>query len=454
MHDFLISLFAFLAAILLLVTVHEFGHFWVARRCGVRVLRFSIGFGSPIWRWRRARDETEYVVAALPLGGYVRMLDEREGEVAPQDQHLAFNRQGLGARAAIVAAGPLINLLFAVLIYWIVFQLGDHMLRPVVGEVLPGSVAEQAGFRADDELLEIDGRSLVSWEDVVLGLLGAAENGERIAIGVRDGSGLPETRWMATAGLGTLLESQDPLSALGIKMGPLLPATLGDLVAGDPADQAGLRPGDRVLSINGESIGSWNQLVEVIQRHPGERVAIELDRGGVPFRTQITPAIRDGESGSVGRIGVGVELPEDFYDRYRILVRYGPVESLALAADKTWQMSDLMLRMLWRMLTGEASVERNLGSVVSIGRAAGDSVELGVVSFLKFLAQISIVLGIMNLLPIPMLDGGHLLFYLAEAVRGKPLSERFQENANRIGLGMLVALISLALYLDMIRLLG
>jgi regulator of sigma E protease len=454
MGDFLFSLFYFLVGILILVAVHEFGHFWVARRCGVQVLRFSIGFGNALWKKMDRRNETEYVIASIPLGGYVKMLDEREMEVPEDQAHRAFNRQPLAARSAIVAAGPLINLAFAVLVYWVVFMLGDTILRPVIGAVTPNSVADDAGFRAGDELIALEDRKITSWEDVVIGLLEAAEGPGNVSIRVKTAEGQEDFRQLQARGLTAQLESQDPFGELGVRIGPLLPAEIGEVVAGEPADQAGIQPGDRILAMAGTSVADWTALVKLIKASPGKEVGLQLERAGSILDLRITPALHQEGDQIIGRIGAGVRIPEGFASKYRAEVRYGPLESMGLAVDKTWQMSSLMVEMLWRMITGTASVEKNLGSVISIGKAAGQSAELGLTPALKLLAQISIVLGIMNLLPIPMLDGGHLTLYAIEGIRGKPLSIATQEAANRVGLSLLLALIGVALYLDIIRLLG
>ena len=453
MLSVLTTILSFLVVIAILITVHEYGHFWVARRSGVKVERFSIGFGKPLWRWRGKQDGTEYVIAAIPLGGYVKMLDEREGEVPEEERHRAFNRQSLKVRSAIVAAGPAANFLLAIAVFWLVLVTGDAGIRPVIAEVIPGSLAEQAGFQPGDQPLRVGAREVATWEQLVHALL--AHSGEgRVAVEVRDQRGLLVQRMLPEHDLLALLEEQELFAALGIERGPRIPALIGEVVAGEAADQAGVLAGDRVVAVDRQEIASWHAFTHHLRQRPGESLLLGVEREGrlLELPVRLGEVVVDGER--VGRIGAAVTVPEGFFDPYRVVVRQGPLEAVGNAVVRTWDLSGLMLKMVWRMLTGTASVEKNLGSVISIAQAAGQSVEYGVAPFLKFLAQISIVLAIMNLLPIPLLDGGHLLFFLIEAIRGKPLAEETQERAQQVGLVLLLTLIGFALYLDVLRLLG
>lgn len=459
--DLLYTLAAFVVALAILIAVHEFGHFWVARRVGIKVLRFSIGFGRPLARWQRSPDDTEYVLAALPLGGYVRMLDEREleeGEQIPPEQlPYAFNRQVLWKRAAVVAAGPLFNLAFAILAYWGLFMVGDTGLRPVIGEIAPASVAEQSGFREGDELLGIDGREVQSWERAILSFTDKALDGEDFAVRVRDRSGLEEERQIEGAAIAELVEKPDLVSALGLSpQRPRLPPVIGEVVPGEAAEQAGLRPGDRILSADGVAVQGWREWVDWVRARPEQSIEVELLRDGQssPIQLTLVPRALEQDGGErIGRIGAGVQVPEDLMAEYRVRVRYGPIEALGEASSRTLEMSVMMLRVIGRMLIGQASIE-NLSGPITIAETAGRTASYGLDAFVKFLAVVSISLGVLNLLPIPILDGGHLLYFLIEWIKGSPVSDQVQEQAQRFGIAVLVGLMGLAFYVDLSRLLG
>jgi regulator of sigma E protease len=454
MDSFLFTLASFLVALAILITVHEFGHFWVARRLGVKVLRFSIGFGRPLWKRVSPRDGTEYVVASLPLGGYVKMLDESEGEVAEADLPRAFNRQKLWKRAAIVAAGPLFNFMFAILAYWLVFVSGDVGLRPLIGDVEPESIAESAGFRPGDELLAIDGRETATWEAALYALMGQYLQGKDLQVTVRGDDGSERVRWLDGDALGRLPDDPDILGSIGLSpRRPSLPPVLGEVVDGDPAQRAGLRPGDRLLNADGQRLESWRDWVEYVRERPGQHIRLQIERDGATLDLDLTPkSIELGEE-TVGRIGAGVQVPEGLQEQYRRVLKLGPLDALNASLSKTWDLSVLMLKVLGRMLTGQASVE-NLSGPISIAETAGKSASYGFTHFMKFLAVVSISLGVLNLLPIPVLDGGHLMFFLVEAVKGSPLSEQAMLQGQRIGLALLLALMTLAFYVDINRLLG
>jgi len=454
MDSFLFTVAAFVVALAILIAVHEFGHFWVARRLGVKVLRFSIGFGRALWQRRGRVDGTEYVIAAVPLGGYVKMLDEREGAVEPGELGRAFNRQSLGVRSAVVVAGPAFNFLFAILAFWLVFVAGDSGTRPLVGGVAEGSVAAVAGIQPGDEVVAVDGRLTPTWESVIFALLRESEGGDDLAVRVRNERGLESDRVLPGERLAAIGDGGDLLAGIGLEpRRPEIPAVIGEVVPGEAAARAGLRTGDRVLAAAGEPVATWAGLVELIRRSPGAEIPFEIERGG----DSMTLPVRVGETGQgderIGRIGAAVQVPEGLFDAYRTEVRYGPLASAREAVYKTWDMSLFMVKMLGRMLIGEASV-KNLGGPISIAQSAGKSASYGVVYFLKFLALVSISLGVINLMPVPVLDGGHLLFFLVEAVKGRPLSDETMMHAQRVGMLILLLLMGLAFYVDLSRLLG
>jgi len=454
MSEFISTLFFFLVALGILITVHELGHFLVARKLGVKVLRFSVGFGKAVLRYRSRRDGTEYVLAALPLGGYVKMLDEREAPVPPEEASLAFNRQSLGVRSAIVAAGPIFNLLFAVLAYWVVLVTGETGAKAIVGEVIEPSVAEHGGFQTGDEIEAVGERKTPTWESVVYALFSESLAGQDLVIRVRDAGGSERVRWLESDAVLELADQGQVLKALGlIPFRPPIPPVVGDIVAGEPAQQAGLAKGDRVLSADGQPIDTWGAWVEWVRERPGQSFEVEVQRGGRILALELTPRAVETEDGVIGRIGAGVSVPEGFYDEYRAEVSYAPVEAIGQAFSRTWDMGALMLKMLGRMIIGEASI-KNLSGPISIAETAGRSASYGVSYFIKFLAIVSISLGVLNLLPIPVLDGGHLLYFLIEAIKGGPLSETVLELGQKIGIAFLLALMTLVFYLDISRLLG
>ncbi len=449
----LLSLVSFIVAIGVLVTVHEFGHFWVARRLGVRVLRFSVGFGRPLWR-REGRDGTEYVIAAIPLGGYVKMLDEREGVVPPAECERAFNRKGVWARMAIVAAGPAFNFAFAVLAYWAVFSMGVPGLRPVVGEVVPATPASVAGFRAGDEIVRVDGEPTPSWELAAFALLEAAAGRRTVEVEVRTQEGARAVRRLVLSDGAALAESGQLLARLGLRpWRPRLEPVVEAVAPDGPAARAGLRPGDRVLAVDDAPIADWDAFVRIVRASPGRALRVRLSRDGHELTLRLVPQARETPEGRVGHIGARVRVPDGLLERQRVVVRYGPLQALVEGAARTWDMTTLTLHMMWRMLTGEASV-RHLSGPISIAQYAGETASLGLVSFLSFLAVISVSLGVINLLPIPLLDGGHLLYYAVEAVRGKALSDEAQALGQRIGIALIALLMGLAIYNDLARLLG
>ena len=455
MNGFLWSLLAFIVAIGVLVTVHEFGHFWVARKLGVKVLRFSVGFGRPLWRRTFGQDRTELVVAAIPLGGYVKMLDEREGEVDKAELQRAFNRQSLGTRTAVVAAGPVFNFIFAIAAYWIMYVSGVPGLRPVVGEVIPQSVAAQAGFVTGDEILAIKDKPTTSWETAILALLDAGlEDEASFQVSVRGDDGVPRELGVRLDEPERLLEDGDLLKNFGLEpWRPVYPAVIDKLVAAGAAERSGMLAGDRIVAADGIVIEDWNHWVDYVRARPGIGIAVRVDRDGALQDLQLVPDAVEDDGEKVGRIGAYVRLPDsEQHATMRVVVRYGPLEAVPVALAKTWEMSTLTLRTLWKMITGKASVE-NLSGPISIARYAGQTAAIGMAAFLGFLAIVSVSLGVLNLLPIPILDGGHLMYYLIELIKGSPVSEAAQAVGQRVGIFILLLLMSLAFYNDLVRLL-
>lgn len=454
MPAFVTTIAAFLVAILILVTVHEFGHFWVARRLGVKVLRFSIGFGRPLLTWRRRRDPTEYVIAAIPLGGYVKMLDEREEPVPAAEVEQAFNRQRLWKRSLIVLAGPAANFLFAILVYWVILVSGETGLPPEVGAVVPDSVAASAGFAPGDRIDTVGSRSTPTWSAVWFRLMAGALDGQDLPVQVQASDGQALTRVIP----GDQLRGLDPgrafLANVGLQgLSIPLPPVIGELVPGEPAERAGLQVGDRVSAVDAAPITDWRELVEAVKQRPGQPLRLDVERDGRVFGLDLTPVGRDLDGTSVGRIGAGVLWPEDDDQDVAITLRYGPIAALGEATWRVTDLSILTLRIIGRMLVGRASVE-NISSPIGIADTAGKTASFGLEAFVKFLAMLSVSLGLLNLLPIPILDGGHLLFFAIEGVLRRPVSEAVQARSQQIGLALLLSLMTLAFYVDIARLLG
>jgi regulator of sigma E protease len=450
----LYTILAFVAAISILVVVHELGHYWVAKRLGVKVLRFSVGFGKPLWMRRFGKDRTEWVLAAIPLGGYVKMLDEHEGKVTAKELPRAFNRQPLWRRSAIVLAGPLANFLFAIVAYTLVNLAGIDGIRPVVGKVAAGSLAAHAGFSPGDELLAVDGRALQAWDERRLYLYEKALDRAGVRFTVRDRDRLLQERVLDLSSLSPgdvgagLLERHIGLSP----MLPELLAIIGQVEAGGPAAQAGLRAGDRILAVDGKPVHAWAEVVAAVSARPGESLALRAMRGSEILDMRLTTLAVEREGQRIGRIGVAVQIPE-LPAEMRVTVRYPLPGAVGEGAETTWRMSVLTLKMLVKMLKLEVST-KTISGPLTIAQYAGASAQVGVDRFVLFLAVVSISLGVLNLLPVPVLDGGHLLFYLAEAVLGRPLPERAQHWGQQIGIALLILLMMLAFYNDIVRLLN
>ncbi|MEW5770051.1 MAG: RIP metalloprotease RseP [Pseudomonadota bacterium] len=443
------TLFAFLFTLAVLVVFHEFGHYLVARLAGVKVLRFSVGFGKVVAR-RSDRHGTEWALSAIPLGGYVKMLDEREGEVPPELLPQAFNRKGVGARAAIVAAGPLANFLLAILLFWGLFMAGVPILKPVLGEPPAGSLAAQAGIRAGETVTAVNGEAAQSWQDLHWLVLKHALRGESFNLETSDARQHYATRRI-TPDLDDEALERDPLATLGlVRYLPPLPAVLGDLIPGSAAERAGLRPGDRVLAVDGRPVRLWEELVGQIRNAPGRTLALQVERAGQTLDVRVTPERIAAPSGATGRIGAAPHIDPEVFAPLHGEVSYGPWPAMQRALERTWELSVFSLEMLGRMVMGEASL-KNLSGPITIADYAGQSVQSGWGSFVAFLALVSISLGVLNLLPVPLLDGGHLLYYLAEFLTGRPVPEKVQEYGQKIGMLLLGLLMFFALYNDLQR---
>ncbi|WP_341706556.1 RIP metalloprotease RseP [Halopseudomonas sp.] len=452
--ELLSTLLATVVALGLLVTIHEYGHFWVARRCGIKVLRFSIGFGPALLRWHD-RKGTEYAIAAIPLGGYVKMLDEREAPVAEHELDQAFNRKTVKQRIAVVAAGPAANFLLAILAFWLVAVVGISTVAPVLGPVSAGTPAAQAGLHQGLEITAVDGNNVRSWHDINLQLirrLGESGSIELVAKPFAGGSEqsyrLRLDNWLKGE------EAPDPMEALGLTgWQPQIPPRIGQVAPDGAAAEAGLQAGDLILSIDGEVVTDWLlDVVPRIQASAQQQLQLQVERDGRVVEVSLTPRPKASGDVVVGYVGAGgepVELPPHMQRQ----ISYNPVVAVPVAMQKTWEMTALTLDSLWKMLTGLVSA-KNLSGPITIAKVAGASAKSGLESFLSFIAYLSISLGVLNLLPIPVLDGGHLVYYVAEWIRGKPLSERIQTWGLQIGLSLIVGVMLFAIYNDISRLGG
>lgn len=440
-----------LIALGVLVTFHEFGHFWVARRCGVKVLRFSVGFGRPLLRWHD-RQGTEFVVAAIPLGGYVKMLDEREGDVPASLLEQAFNRKPVRQRFAIVSAGPAANFLLALVFFWALAMLGSEQVRPVVGAVEAGSLADRGGLVAGQEIVEVNGKPTSGWAEVNLQLVRRIGESGTLEIKVRDVDA-SQTQQLQLELKGWLkgVEEPDPIGSLGIRpWRPAIEPVVAQLDPDGPAQAAGVRLGDRLVSLDGQMLQDWQQVIDQVRQLPGESVELVVERNGERIPLPVTLVARGEKEDRRGYLGAGVAGGEWPAEMLRT-VSFGPVEAVVEGARRTWTMSVLTLDSLRKMLFGELSV-KNLSGPITIAKVAGASAQSGLSDFLNFLAYLSISLGVLNLLPIPVLDGGHLLFYLVEWGRGRPLSDRVQGWGVQIGISLVVGVMLLALVNDLGRL--
>ena len=449
------NLFFFIVAIGVLVTFHEFGHYWVARKLGVKVLRFSVGFGRPLLTWRRKndKDQVEYAIAAIPLGGYVKMLDEREGNVTEDELGRAFNRQPVLNRSLIVFAGPAFNFILAVLFYWLVFVVGTTAQRPLLGEPLAESIAAQAGFADKDEIVAVGDTEVTSWNTFRISLIDQGLDGGQLDISVLDADGFEVTRSIQLGDTRVLEDETDIVAKLGFEMWrPDLPPEIGGVLEEGAASQAGLLKGDIIRTINTVPVSAWSEIVELVRSSPGQVLRFAVDRADQRLEIDVIPGSRKQGEEEVGYIGAYQNIPDEVRDQMLVEIKYGIFESVPKAVAKTWDMSLLTLRVLWKMVTGEASLN-NISGPITIAQYAGVTATIGFTTFVGFLAIISVSLGVLNLLPIPMLDGGHLLYYLIETIKGGPVSETFEARGQQIGVMILALLMMIALFNDFQRLL-
>jgi regulator of sigma E protease len=451
----MIYVFSFLVTVGVLVIIHELGHYAAARMMDVKILRFSVGFGRPLWVRRRGPDQTEWVVAAIPLGGFVKMLDEREGEVSPQEAPRAFNRKSVAARIFIVLAGPIANLLLAVLLYWALFIAGLPGVKAMVAAPAPATAAAAAGLADGDTIRAIGADTVETWNDVRWYLLKDAVRHDDATIEVESAGGAHATRRIELSGISKDDLDHDFLGKLGLKpFRPRAPAQLGRLLPGSAAERAGLAEGDRIVSISGKPVATWFDFTALVAASPGKPLDLEVERQGRRFVLHVVPdTVTEGEA-RIGRLGVeaGDETRREL-ERMRIIVRYDPFTAMGKAVAKVADLCVFTVKMLARMVVGQVSW-RNLSGPITIADYAGQSAQLGWIAWFGFLALVSVSLGVLNLLPIPLLDGGHLVYYFAEIVKGSPVSERTMEIGQRFGLALLLGLTFFAFYNDINRLLS
>ncbi len=452
---FLYSAAAFVVAIGILVTIHEFGHFWVARLNNVKVLRFSVGFGKPLWLKKSGADQTEYAICAIPLGGYVKMLDEREGEVAEEELARTFNRQPVARRFAIVAAGPMFNFLFAIIAYSLMYMNGVSGIKPYIGDLDPDGVGFAAGLQNQDLILSINGIDTPNWEKARLTLLQEAVDEPRLTLQVQGRDLMLREVDIDVSQLQLLQDDKaDIIRQMGFSSWrPEIPPQIDEVIAGGAAEAAGLLAGDAIVALDGVEITNIRQWVDMIRANPQRAMRLVVERDGAQQELMLTPRRQQQDGETIGFIGVKnvVVIPEDIRQQLVVIERYGPLTAVAEAFNKTWQMSVLTLKVLGKLVVGEASL-KNLSGPLTIAKYAGLSAQIGLEQFFAFLAIISISLGVLNLLPIPLLDGGHLMYYCIEIIKGSPVSENTEAVGQRIGLMVLMLLMTIAIYNDILRL--
>lgn len=448
----MVTVLAFIVTLGILVTIHEYGHFQVARWCGVKVLRFSIGFGKPLFSKCFGKDQTEFILAALPFGGYVKMLDEREAPIEnTSDIPYAFNRQPVWKRIAIVSAGPLANLLLAILLYWILFMHGVVGMRPILGEVTKGSPAAVASMKPGELIQKVAGESVNTWQDVRWIILQQSLKAPQVEVEALSGSHEVHLHRLALTSIDKEDYEGDFLDKLGLKpYQPSVPAKVGEIVKGSAAEKAGLKVGDEILLINDVRIKQWEELVSTVRKNPGHLLSLKIKRGDGSIDLPITPDTAEENGQHIGRIGAAYRMDQAELDKLLINIPYTPLPALSKAIEKTWETSTFSLKMLGKMLTGDVSW-KGISGPVTIASYAGQSAHIGWKAFLGFLALISISLGVLNLLPIPVLDGGHLLYYMVEIFKGSPVSEAVMETGQRVGLALLGLLMVVAFYNDFNR---
>ena len=446
------TLLAFIIAIVVLVAFHEYGHYLVARWCGVKVLRFSIGFGKVLYSKKFAGSDTEWVISAIPLGGYVKMLDEREGEVKTAELPFAFNRQPVLQRMAIVVAGPMANLLLAILFYWGLFIYGIPGLKPALGNVAPQTPAAAAQLQSQQTIVGINGQPTPSWQDVRWILLDSVLQSGTVNLEVRTMQGEIVQRVLDISTLTVADLDSDFLGKLGLQpYQPVVKPVIGKLIEGGVAQRSALKVGDTILSANGEPVSDWEKWVEVVRGHPASLLHLEIKREGHVMTLDLTPdSVKEADK-QVGKIGAAPQIDQHEFDAMMTVIRYTPIAALVQAMRKTWETSVVSLQMMGRMIVGQISL-KNLSGPITIADYAGQSAHMGVGAYLSFLALISISLGVLNLLPIPLLDGGHLLYYMAELLKGSPVQEWLWDAGQKVGIALLFTLMALALFNDFSRL--
>ena len=458
MTTVLISILSFIVAISIIVTIHEYGHYIVARKLGVKVLRFSVGFGRAIYTYVSPRSGIEYVIAALPLGGYVKMLDEREGNVSPEEKHLAFTQKSVYRRFAIVVAGPTFNFILAVIAYLCMFSVGVQGVKPEIGQVAQSSLAHEAGLLPGDEIIKVNEQAVETWEQASLAMIDEALKTGVVRVQKRSVDEQVSTVPLDLRNTSALLDEGALLDKIGLQpWRPKLAPVLGELLPDGAAKSQGLRSGDEILEYAGQAVDDWTSWVEIVQSSPEQSLDLIVLREQEEVNITITPHAEEFEGRIIGKIGAGPQVDKELIEEqvapHRVTVKYGLFEALQKGAVKTLDMSVLTVKLLGKLITGEASL-KNISGPISIAEYAGISAQLGLATFLSTLAIISISIGILNLLPIPILDGGHLMYYLVEMVKGSPVSDIVQGYGQRIGLLMLAGLMSLAFYNDIQRLFG
>ena len=447
MGDALTSVLAFVVAISILVTIHEYGHYIVGRWAGMKVLRFSVGFGKPVWTWVRGKDRTEFCISAIPLGGYVRFLDGREGPVDPEDEGRAFDHRPVPARIAVLLAGPLFNFLFAIFAYWVLFLNGIPTLQPAVGDVEPQSYAARAGLEFGDKIVAVGEVDTDDWESTLVNIFDQLVGDGRVPLTLESKDGR-QRRALIMVGEDASRLTEPNMLFEGLGFEPWQPpAVIAELTEGGAAAGAGMAVGDRIVSIDGNGVSNYSDLIEVVSARPDQAVSVAYFRDGRQFEMEVVLGRQEVEGEVRGLLGV---RGSNDYGGYAHLRKFGPVESVTQATQRTWTSTVFTLRMLGRMVTGDVSI-KNISGPINIAQYAGSSARRGVNEYLAFLALISISLGVLNLLPIPVLDGGQIVFQSIELVKGSPLSERSQVIGQQFGIFALILLMSFAFYNDIVR---
>jgi regulator of sigma E protease len=445
---------AFVFALALLIAIHEYGHFIVARACGIKVLRFSLGFGKVLYSYQKDENSTEFVLAAIPLGGYVKMLDEREGDVKDEEKQYAFNLKPVWQRIAVVAAGPIFNFILAIILFWGMFIHGISGISPIVGAVSKGSMAEAANIQVEDTFVSINGKSVQTWANVQMGLLaGSLENDGIVNVTVEDINKNIVHKVLDFSDTPLLKEEGDMLKKMGMQIWiPKMAPVIAGIVDGEAAQAAGLIAGDRLISANNKVMDTWQDWVKIVRANPNKTMDLKVERNGAIIQVELTPKSKVTDGETMGYIGAYQEQSKVLFERFWTIESYGIAAALTHALDKTWSMSVVTVKLLGKLVSGDASL-KNISGPITIAKFAGQSAETGFDHYLYFMAIISLSLGILNLLPIPVLDGGHLMFYFAEVIKGSPVSEKTQIIGQNIGLAILGTMMAIAFYNDIMRLL-